>query len=488
MKANKISLDPFTLYEIQRGIWRIDPFGKMRVGVNVVASKELISHIKNDKSLEQACNVATLPGVLYPVLTMPDIHQGYGFPIGGVAAFHEKTGVVSPGGVGYDINCGVRLLKTNLNKYQLEQNKLAKSLVSELFEVIPSGVGSRRKDLSLTLEELNELLFEGARWAIKKGYGHLDELEFIEEKGQLAFSNPSQVSERAKERGHNQLGTLGSGNHFLEIQYVDEIFDKACADILGLEQNQILLMIHTGSRGLGYQVCSEYIDLALNCSKKYQIDLIDKELAALPLTSPEGQSYLGAMAAAANFAFANRQIISFWVQNIFKNHFAEFKSEVVYDLCHNIAKWEEFHLPGQRNSQRVCIHRKGATRAYPPHHPSLPAKYQSTGQPVIVPGDMGRCSFLLAGNPESMGISFGSACHGAGRELSRTQAKKRAKGRAIHRELEDQGIYLKASGRDTVVEEMPEAYKDVTEVVQSIKEAGIARYVAKLKPLGVIKG
>ena len=268
----------------------------------------------------------------------------------------------------------------------------------------------------------------------------------------------------------------------------DEIFNDSHADAFGLEKNQVLIMIHTGSRGLGYQVCSEYIDVGLSCSEKYQIELVDKELAALPLNSIEGKNYLGAMASAANFAFANRQIISFWVKNIFKNHFPNLKTEILYDLCHNIAKWEEFHLKGQNNSQRVCIHRKGATRAYPPGHPSLPLKYKLTGQPVIVPGDMGRYSYLLSGSPRSPQLSFASACHGAGRELSRTQAKKQAKGRAIYRELEDRGIYLKASGRDTVVEEMPEAYKDVTEVVNSIEHAGIASFVARLKPMGVIKG
>ncbi len=488
MKLEKLELEKFTLNEILPGIWRIDPQGKMRVGVHVVASKELILRIKDDKSLEQATHVTTLPGVIDPVLTMPDIHQGYGFPIGGVAAFHEKTGVVSPGGVGYDINCGVRLLKTNLTEEQLVKYKLTKTLVGELFDIIPCGVGSRRKDLQLSLEQLNTLLVEGASWAINNGFGERSELEFIEEKGCLSYADPNQVSERAKERGHNQIGTLGSGNHFLEIQSVDTIFDPTVAQAFGLEKGQVLIMIHTGSRGLGYQICSEYIDLGLNCADKFGIDLVDKELAALPLQSQEGKNYLGAMAAAANFAFTNRQIISFWVKSIFKNHFPELKTEVLYDICHNIAKWEEFHFKNNRNSQRVCVHRKGATRAYPPGHPSLPAKYQTTGQPVIVPGDMGRFSYLLAGSPHSMELSFGSACHGAGRELSRTQAKKRAKGRAIQRELEDRGIFLKASGRDTVVEEMPEAYKDITEVVESIRHAHIASFVAKLKPLGVIKG
>lgn len=488
MRSETLNLGTRTLSEISPGIWRFEPTGKMRVGVHIVASKELILQIKDDKSLDQAANVATLPGVLDPVLTMPDIHQGYGFPIGGVAAFHEKTGVVSPGGVGYDINCGVRVLKTNLNYRRLEQEKLTKALVEELFEVVPCGIGSRRKDLTLTLEQLDSLLTEGAQWAVKQGFGDNSDLDFIEDRGRLHFADPNQVSPRAKERGHNQLGTLGSGNHFLEIQCVDTIFDEEKAKTFGLETEQILIMVHTGSRGLGYQICSDFIEVGLNTASKYGIELVDRELAALPLQSTDGKNYLGAMAAAANFAFNNRQIISFWVQQTLKKHFPEIKIEILYDICHNIAKWEEFHFPGFRNSQKVCIHRKGATRAYPPGHPSVPKKYQATGQPVIVPGDMGRFSYILSGNQRSMELSLGSACHGAGRELSRTQAKKQAKGRSIIRELEDRGIFLKASGRDTVVEEMPEAYKDINRVVEAIQHADIASFVARLRPLGVIKG
>ncbi|NBX67945.1 MAG: RtcB family protein [Proteobacteria bacterium] len=488
MRSNALQLGSRTLTEIKPGIWRVEPQGKMRVGVNIIASKNLILQIKDDKSIEQAANVATLPGVLDPVLTMPDIHQGYGFPIGGVAAFHEKTGVVSPGGVGYDINCGVRVLTTNISVQQLKNNKMTKRLVSELFDVVPCGVGSKRKDLELSMGQLDSILADGASWAVKNGFGDLSDLDFIEEKGRLIFADPEKVSQRARERGHNQLGTLGSGNHFLEIQAVDTIFDKAKALAFGLEPDHIVIMIHTGSRGLGYQVCSEYIELALNTASKYGIELVDRELAALPLESVEGKSYLGAMAAAANFAFNNRQIISFWVKETFKRHFPNIEFKILYDICHNIAKWEEFHFPSHRNSQRVCIHRKGATRAYPPRHPSLPQPYLATGQPVIVPGDMGRFSFILAGSANSMELSLGSACHGAGRELSRAQAKKQARGRSISRELEEHGVFLKASGRDTVEEEMPEAYKDINEVVEAIRHAKIASFVARLKPVGVIKG
>lgn len=488
MKLESLQVGDRTLFQVKPGIWRIEPTGKMRAGVHIIASKKLLLEIKDDKSLDQAANVATLPGVLDPVLTMPDIHQGYGFPIGGVAAFHEKTGVVSPGGVGYDINCGVRILKTNLFLSDLKRNKLTQKLVGELFENIPCGVGSKRKDLELTMAQIDSILEQGASWAIHKGFGSFGDLDFIEERGRLAFANPEHVSSRAKERGHNQLGTLGSGNHFIEIQTVDHIFDQVKAAQFGLEPEQVLVMVHTGSRGLGYQVCSEFIEIALNAAEKYGIDLVDKELASLPLHSEEGKHYLGAMAAAANFAFNNRQMISFWVQETFRKHFPDVQFNILYDVCHNIAKWEEFHFASSRNSQRVCIHRKGATRAYPPGHPSLPAPYQSTGQPVLVPGDMGRFSFVLSGKKESMELSLGSACHGAGRELSRTQAKKQAKGRSIKRELEDKGIFLKAFGRDTIEEEMPEAYKDISEVVEAIQHANIATIVARLKPSGVIKG
>lgn len=473
--------------EVSPGIWRHEPIGKMRAGVHLVGSEELLKKIEDDRSIDQAVNVAHLPGVVDPVLTMPDIHQGYGFPIGGVAAFRPKDGVVSPGGVGYDINCGVRCLTTSLKKDQIHHRQIMRELVSDLFQAVPCGVGSRRKDLSLSKSELEEVLVQGAQWAIRRGFGGQGDEAYIEERGQIRGADPSRVSPRAKERGIDQLGTLGSGNHFLEIQYVDEIFQPSIAKVLGLSLEQIVVSIHTGSRGLGYQVCSDYLEECLRASEKYHISLVDRELAAAPIDSPEGQNYLAAMAAAANFAFANRQIISHWVREILERRFGKFQLSVLYDVCHNIAKFEE--LPtSHRGSERLCIHRKGATRAYPPRHPAVPPSYQEIGQPILIPGDMGRYSYILVGQAGSLEKSFGSACHGAGRELSRSAAKKLGKGRALVRELEDKGIYIKSAGRDTVVEEMPEAYKDVTQVVKATETAGIATIVARLKPIGVIKG
>ncbi|MBI4405419.1 MAG: RtcB family protein [Deltaproteobacteria bacterium] len=474
------------LKETIPGIWRIEPFGSMRVGVHLVASENILQKIKDDKSIDQALNVATLPGVTDPVLTMPDIHQGYGFPIGGVAAFQLHDGVVSPGGVGYDINCGVRLLKTPLFREEIHEREKMRQLVIELFNNVPSGVGSRRKDLRVTSDDLADVLKKGARWAVSRGFGYADDCQFIEENGQLPNADPDEVSDRAKERGEGQLGTLGSGNHFLEIEYVDEIFDPNAAATFGLVKDQIVVSIHTGSRGLGYQVCSDYLDIVLQAARKYKIELKDRELAAAPLSSEEGKRYLAAMASAANFAFANRQIITHWVRETFSRHFGPIQMPLLYDVCHNIAKFEKLQIG--KKLREVCVHRKGATRAYPPRHPLIPQPYTDIGQPILIPGDMGRYSYLLVGKEGAMERSLGSACHGAGRELSRHQAKRLAKGRAISRELEDRGIYVKAAGRDTILEEMPEAYKDVTDVVKATEHAGIAAAVARLKPIGVVKG
>jgi len=468
------------------GIWRIDPFGKMRVGVHLVGSRELIEPARNDLSLEQAINVASLPGVVDPVLTMPDMHQGYGFPIGGVAAFHPQEGVVSPGGVGYDINCGVRLLKTPLRKEQIHYQSQMRKLVSDLFENIPTGVGSRRKDLKLNRFDLRDLLTEGVSWALRKGFAHSTDIEVIEEQGRLAQACPDKVSELALERGLDQVGTLGSGNHFVEVQYVDRIFHEPIAQVFGLHLNQVVISIHTGSRGLGYQVCEDYLDKCLVACSQYKIELPDRELAAVPIESPEGQDYLSAMACAANFAFNNRQLITFWVRRVFEHHFGNIEMPLLYDVCHNIAKMES--MPHNHHQETYLIHRKGATRAYPPFHPQVPACYQTVGQPVLIPGDMGRYSFVMAGKREALTTSFGSACHGAGREYSRHHSKRLARGRPILRDLEDQGIYVKAAGYDTLAEEIPEAYKDASKVVLAVEEAAIAHRVARLRPLGVIKG
>ncbi|MFM8269090.1 MAG: RtcB family protein [Pseudomonadota bacterium] len=481
-----IYIKGYPLHLIAPGIWRIEPTGKMRVGVHLIGSEELLKPAKDDLSIDQAMNVATLPGVIDPVLAMPDMHQGYGFPIGGVAAFRLEDGVVSPGGVGYDINCGVRLLKTPFHKNDIHYRSKMKELVADLFENIPSGVGSHRKDFQLELSDLKTLLVEGAQWALRKGFATESDLEVIEEGGCLRGANPDRVSATALERGLDQVGTLGSGNHFVEVQYLDEIYNKSVADAFGLHLNQVVVLIHTGSRGLGYQICEDYMGTCAKACGRYGIELVHKELAAAPLSSEEGRNYLSAMAAAANFAFTNRQLITYWVRRVFEHHFGITEMPLLYDVCHNIAKFEEMPVDGKLT--QVCVHRKGATRAYPPNHPQVPLPYRAVGQPILIPGDMGRYSFVLVGNRESLKRSFGSACHGAGRELSRHQAKRKAKGRAILRELEDQGIYVKAAGYDTVAEEFPEAYKDASRVVEAVQNASIANLVARLRPLCVIKG
>lgn len=458
----------------------------MRVGVHLIGSEELLLPAQDDLSIEQAMNVATLPGVIDPVLTMPDMHQGYGFPIGGVAAFRLEDGVISPGGVGYDINCGVRLLKTPLHRRDIHYRSKMRELVSDLFENIPSGVGSHRQDFKLELSDLKEVLIEGANWALRKGFATPSDLEVIEEGGCLLNANTDFVSPKALERGLDQVGTLGSGNHFVEVQYVDEVYNESIANRFGLHPEQVVVLIHTGSRGLGYQVCEDFIGTCLSVCERYGIKLAHPELAAAPLSSSEGKAYLSAMAAAANFAFTNRQLITYWVRKVFCHHFGEMEMPLLYDVCHNIAKFEEMPIHGKMT--RVCVHRKGATRAYPPHHPLVPKAYREVGQPILIPGDMGRYSFVLVGNQDSLTRSFGSACHGAGREFSRHRAKKMAKGRAILRELEDQGIYVKAAGFDTVAEEFPEAYKDASKVVEAVQNAAIANLVARLRPMGVIKG
>lgn len=365
-----------------------------------------------------------------------------------------------------------------------------KELVEALFRNIPSGVGSHRRDLKLNREEERQVLKKGARWAVEKGFGTLDDLNYIEERGCLEGGDPDQVSEKAMERGRAQLGTVGSGNHFVEVGYVAEVFDEAIARSLGLWMDQITVMVHTGSRGLGHQICDDYIRVMMNAAKKYQIELPDPQLCCAPISSPEGGQYLKAMACAANFAFTNRQMITHWVREVFEQVFQrspkDLKLELIYDVCHNIAKIETHRVRGE--NKRLCIHRKGATRAFPPNHPDLPSDYQSIGQPVLIPGDMGRCSYVLVGTERAMEETFGSTCHGAGRVMSRHQAIKAAKGRLIARELEDKGIIVKGASRGTIVEEIPDAYKDVNDVVNVVHQAGISRKVVKLIPLGVIKG
>jgi len=476
------------LRQVDEYRWEIPREGKMRTRGLVFASEAMISKIREDQSLQQVANVATLPGIEGPSLAMPDIHWGYGFPIGGVAAFSLEEGVVSPGGVGYDINCGVRLLRTNLQRSQVEC--CIEELVNVLFANIPSGLGSRRKELKLALPALKEVMRQGAGWAVKNGYGAAADLDHIEAQGCIEGADPERVSQFAMDRGKDQLGTLGSGNHFIEVGYVLEIFDEKLAAALGLFKDQVTAIVHTGSRGLGHQVCDDYIKVMLRAAAKYGIELPDRQLCCAPLNSPEAGNYLAAMAAAANFAFANRQMITHWVRQSFEQVLKigprDLGMELVYDVAHNIAKIETHEVGGVR--KKLCIHRKGATRAFPPHHPETPAAYQETGQPVLIPGDMGRYSFVLVGTEKALTETFGSTCHGAGREMSRHQALKVARGRSIVRELAAQGIVVRGAGRATIDEEISEAYKDVAMVVDVCQGAGIAKKVAKLKPLGVIKG
>ncbi len=462
--------------------------GRMNVPGVVYADERLMVDIRKDQALAQVMNVACLPGIVRASLAMPDIHWGYGFPIGGVAAFDLEHGVISPGGVGYDINCGVRLLRSDLAA--AEAAGRMRDLVEALFRNIPTGVGSHRKDLRLDARSEKKLLAQGARWAVGQGFGEERDLLHIEEGGCLEGAEPDQVSERARERGRPQLGTLGSGNHFVEVQRVEEIYDEAAAGALGLAPGSIAISIHTGSRGLGYQVCDDFLQVMLRAAGAHGIHLPDPQLCCAPIGSPEGRRYLGAMYAAANFAFGNRQLITHWVRQTFEETFARgprgLGIEVVYDVCHNIAKIETHLVEGKERS--LCVHRKGATRAFPPGHPRTPAAYAAVGQPVLIPGDMGRCSYVLVGTARAYEETFGSTCHGAGRRLSRHAAKKQARGRSITREMEDRGVVVRASGYDTIAEEMPEAYKDVSEVVEVVHRAGISRRVAKLVPVGVIKG
>jgi tRNA-splicing ligase RtcB len=476
------------LRQIDAYRWEIPREGKMRTRGLIFSSREMLPVIQEDQSLQQVANVATLPGIVGPSLAMPDIHWGYGFAIGGVAAFDLSDGVVSPGGVGYDINCGVRLLRTGLSREQVAPRM--ETLVNTLFTNIPSGVGSRRQDFKLNGAAFKKVLQDGCGWAVKEGFGEASDLAHIEAGGAIPGADPEAVSDFALNRGKDQLGTLGSGNHFVEVGYVDEIYDGDLAAKLGLFADQVTAIVHTGSRGLGHQVCEDYIKVMLKASAKYGIELPDRQLCCAPLSSPEGKKYLAAMAGAANFAFANRQMITHWVRESFEQVFQmgprELGLELVYDVAHNIAKIETHTVEGQ--PRKLCIHRKGATRAFPPHHPEVPEAYRETGQPVLIPGDMGRYSYVLVGTERALTETFGSTCHGAGRVMSRHQAKKAARGRSIIQELAAKGITVRGAGRGTIDEEISEAYKDVESVVDVVHGAGIARKVARLRPLGVMKG
>ena len=466
--------------------YRIPKAGKMRVDAMFYASEGILEDLRSEDyaSLRQICNVATLPGVVEPALTMPDIHWGYGFPIGGVAAFDAEEGVVSPGGVGFDINCGVRLLVSELGRVELDPQK--NRLADALYERIPSGVGTIRKDTGFSRADLREILREGAGTLVGSGYGEPEDVENTESEGRLPRAEPEKVSDRAYQRGVSQLGTLGSGNHFLEVQYVEEVYDEEAARAYGLQEGLITVLIHSGSRGLGHQVCQDHVERCILAAQRYGIELEDRQLSAAPIRSPEGDAYLVAMAAAANFAFANRQLITHFTREAFRRAGFDpqrYPLRVLYDLAHNNAKFEE-HL----GAGEVLVHRKGATRAFGPGNEELPGQYRSVGQPVFVPGDMGRYSFVLAGTEGAMSETFGSSAHGAGRKMGRRAAKRSVKGRDIRRELQNRGILVRAASRATIDEEAPEAYKDASEVVDTTDGAGIGKKVARLRPLIVVKG
>lgn len=474
-------------YEIPSSYKGIKGNLKMRVPALIYANEKMLPSIKKDNAPEQAANVATMPGIVGRAFAMPDIHWGYGFPIGGVAAFDAEEGVISPGGVGFDINCGVRLVRTNLKIHDLSKEKI-KLLVDELFKNVPSGVGSKAR-IRLSMQEINNVLDMGAKWAVENGYGWDEDLEYLEENGHMDIADSSLVSNKAKERGKEQVGSLGAGNHFLEIQRVAEIFDERAAKVYGLEKDQIVVMIHTGSRGCGHQICTDYLRVLEQATKKYNIQLPDRQLACAPVNSKEGQNYFKAMAAAANFAWTNRQLIVHWVRQSFENVLHEDAEElgmhIVYDVCHNIAKLEEHVIDGKR--RKVYVHRKGATRAFGPSRTEIPSKYRSVGQPVLIPGDMGTESYILRGTDESE-EAFGSTCHGAGRVMSRSEAKRRWNGREIARKLEQKGIYAHPASWSVMAEESPDAYKDVSNVVDVTHGAGLSKKVAKMVPLGVVKG
>jgi tRNA-splicing ligase RtcB len=456
----------------------------MRSDVIVYASEAIIEQIRKDLSLEQAMNVATLPGIVGPSLAMPDIHQGYGFPIGGVAAMDWETGVVSPGGVGFDINCGVRLVRTTLAAEEVRPRM--RELVDQVFRDVPCGTGGEGP-VRINKPQLDQVLAKGAEWMVENGYGEPRDAEFTEERGRMEGADPGQVSERAKERGRPQLGTLGSGNHFLEIQRVERVFDTEAARAMGMEEGQAVVLIHCGSRGLGHQVCTDYLAQMGAAMKRYQITLPDRQLACVPIHSPEGQAYLGAMRAAANFAWANRQAILHFLRGSFERIFGrQVRLDLVYDVCHNIAKRERHRVEGEVRD--VLVHRKGATRAFPPGHRDLPDSYRHIGQPVLIPGSMGTASWVLTGAEGAMQETFGSVCHGAGRLMSRTAARQGRNAREVQKRLEEQGILVRSETRDGILEEVPEAYKDVDEVIEVVHQAGLACKVARLRPMGVIKG
>jgi len=476
------------LRRVNDNVWEIPREGAMRVAGRVYASEVLMDDIREDQSLDQVRNVACLPGIVGWSLAMPDIHWGYGFPIGGVAATAAGDGAISPGGVGYDINCGVRLARSKLVAADIEERK--RPLMDALFDAVPSGVGAEGAIRKLSRSDERNLLKGGAEWVVEQGFGTRADLDHTEEGGRLAGADPDALSDRALKRGLTQVGTLGSGNHFLEVQRVSRVFADDLADALGLFEDQVVVMIHSGSRGLGYQVCDDFLKRIKPKLGSYGYDLPDVQLAAAPLDSEEGKAYLGAMRCAANYAWSNRQVMLHKVRETFMKVLGigptDLGMGLVYDVCHNIAKIETHEVDGE--SREVCVHRKGATRAFPPGHEQVPDAYRGVGQPVLIPGSMGNYSYVCVGQPGSMRGTFGSTCHGAGRRMSRTRAKKESRGRDLLAEMEEKGVLVRATGMRTVAEEMPHAYKDVADVVGVMENAGVSRRVVELRPLGVVKG
>lgn len=460
----------------------------MRVDGLIFANKRLLQSLAKDQAPEQVANVATLPGIQVASMAMPDIHWGYGFPIGGVAATDpEQGGVISPGGVGYDINCGVRLIRTNL--FYRDVKLYIRTLVDELFKTIPTGVGKSGR-FRFDRKEMRHILLHGVNYLQERGWATLGDIEHAEAGGCLDGAEPDLLSDHAIQRGEDQCGTLGSGNHFLEVQIVDHIFDENCARIMNLEKDQVCVMIHSGSRGLGYQVCDDALKDLRRAPEKYGIELPDRQLACAPVSSPEGRHYIGAMRAAANYAWCNRQLLTLQTREVFAGVFGQTWQELgmslLYDVAHNIAKLEQHSIEGKQ--KKVWVHRKGATRAFPAGHPEVPEAYRAIGQPVIIPGDMGRASWVLVGQPGSMQRTFGTTCHGAGRVMSRTEAIRQTGSRRIDKELEGRGVIARAQSRKGLAEEQPDAYKNVDDVVEVVDGAGLSKRVARMRPIGVIKG
>jgi len=476
-------MDPKTLTKINDYVWEIPRSGGMNVPGRIFASEKLITEM-DEKVAEQVRNVACLPGIQTASMAMPDAHWGYGFPIGGVAAFDaDEGGIISMGGVGFDISCGVRTMKTGLMREEVLPR--LERLVDQFYNRVPAGVGSEGL-IKLNASQIDEMLLGGAEWAVKKGYGVKEDLAYIEEHGRVEGADPSQVSDTAKKRQYREMGTLGSGNHYLEVQVVDEIYDEMAGQAMGLRKDGVVISVHCGSRGLGHQIGTDYLRSLANAAQRFKLPIKDRELASAPIASPEGRSYFGAMSAGINCALANRQILTHLVRDIFTEIYPEGRVTMLYDISHNTCKVESHVVNGKK--KRLFVHRKGATRAFGPGQIDLPREYRHVGQPVLIGGTMGTFSYILAGTEKGMEAAFGSACHGAGRAMSRTQAKKQWKGRDVVNSLETQGILLRGHSYSGIAEEAPGSYKDVTEVVDAAHFAGLARKVARVRPLACVKG